>query len=47
MNATRWQVKMSHLEKVLTVRQGIASRDLDLASEYTDPEKYTEHLGNP
>lgn len=30
-------------EKVLTVFQGIANRDLDLATKYLHPEKYTEH----
>jgi len=33
----------SDIEKVLTVFQGIASRNPDLATKYMDPKKYTQH----
>jgi hypothetical protein len=33
----------SDIEKVLTVFQGIANRDADLATKYMDPQKYKEH----
>ena len=33
----------TNLEKVLTVFQGLANRDLNLATKYLHPEKYTEH----
>jgi predicted SnoaL-like aldol condensation-catalyzing enzyme len=33
----------SNIEKVLTVFQGITSRDLDLATKYINPDRYIEH----
>ncbi len=34
---------ISEIEKVLTVFQGVATRDVEMATRYVNPENYTEH----